>query len=111
MALKTYRDLGGWQKSMDLVVAVYRLSKKLPADEKFGLTSQLRRAAVSIPANIAEGYGRKHRGDYIHHLSIVSRFSGNWTIAEFLKRLQSVVAPSSIVRFSGIAGLSSDESF
>jgi len=72
MGLKTYRDLGVWQKAMDLVVVVYQQTKKFPAEERFGLTSQLRRAAVSIPANIAEGYGRKHRGEYIHHLSVAA---------------------------------------
>ncbi|GAB4457859.1 MAG: four helix bundle protein [Anaerolineae bacterium] len=70
MTLKTYRELTVWQKAMDLVEAVYRLTQDFPAEEKFGLTSQLRRAAVSIPANIAEGYGRTHRGDYLRHLSI-----------------------------------------
>jgi len=70
MALKTYRDLGVWQKAMDLVVEVYRLTRTFPSEEKFGLTSQSRRAAVSIPANIAEGYGRTHRGDYLRHLSM-----------------------------------------
>ena len=70
MALKTYRDLELWQRAMDLVVDVYRLAATLPAEEKFGLTSQMRRAAVSIPANIAEGYGRTHRGDYVRHLSV-----------------------------------------
>ena len=70
MALTTYRELDVWQVSMDLVEVVYRLSKGLPDDERFGLTSQIRRAVVSIPANIAEGYGRTHRGDYLRHLSI-----------------------------------------
>jgi len=70
MALQTYRDLAAWQKSMDLVVELYHLSKQLPKEELFGLTSQLRRAAVSVPANIAEGYGRLHRKEYINHLSI-----------------------------------------
>ncbi|MFH1085076.1 MAG: four helix bundle protein [Chloroflexota bacterium] len=55
---------------MDLVETVYRLSKRLPAEEQFGLVSQMRRAAVSLPANIAEGHGRTHRGDYLHHLSM-----------------------------------------
>src|SRR5262245_14062800 len=70
MALQTYRDLTVWQKSMDLVVEIYRLAALFPQAEIFGLTSQIRRAVVSIPANIAEGYGRLHRGDYLRHLSI-----------------------------------------
>jgi four helix bundle protein len=55
---------------MDLVIEIYFLSKKLPKDERFGLISQMQRASVSIPSNIAEGYGRIHRGYYLHHLSI-----------------------------------------
>ena len=53
-----------------MVVAVYELTNEFPQQEKYGLMSQMQRAAVSIPANIAEGYGPIHRGDYIHHLSI-----------------------------------------
>ena len=70
MALKSYRDLEVWGKAMDLTVAVYQLTATFPPQERYGLTSQMQRAAVSIPANIAEGYGRTHRGDYLHHLSI-----------------------------------------
>jgi four helix bundle protein len=70
MAIQSYRDLAVWQKSMDLVVEVYRLSKLLPREEQFALASQLQRASVSIPANIAEGHGRLHRGDFYRHLSI-----------------------------------------
>lgn len=70
MALRSYRELEVWEKSMSLVEAIYRLARNLPSDERFGLTSQIQRAAVSIPANIAEGYGRTHRGDYLRHLSI-----------------------------------------
>ncbi len=68
--LSTYRELEVWQRSMDLVVAVYTLSGTLPASEKFGLANQMQRCAVSVPANIAEGYGRTHRGDYLRYLSI-----------------------------------------
>ena len=53
-----------------MVVAVFRLAERFPPEEKFGPTSQLRRTAVSVPANIAEGYGRVHRGDCVRHLSI-----------------------------------------
>lgn len=68
----SYRDLLVWQKAMDLVVMSCRLSKRLPASENFGLISQIQRAAVSIPTNIAEGGGRRHLGDYLHHLSIAN---------------------------------------
>jgi four helix bundle protein len=68
--IKSYRDLLVWQKSMDLVVVSYEVAKRLPHNENFGLISQIQRAAVSIPANIAEGHGRRHRGDYLHHLSM-----------------------------------------
>ena len=70
MAIRHYRDLEVWQRAMDLVEQVYRIAKTLPAEERYGLTSQIQRAAVSIPANVAEGHGRTHRGDYLHHLSI-----------------------------------------
>ncbi len=55
---------------MDMVIAVYKITAEFPAREIYGLASQMRWAAFSISANIAEGYGRLHRGDYVHHLSI-----------------------------------------
>ena len=65
-----YKDLTVWQKAIDLVVEVYRLTKKLPKEELYGLTNQLRRAAVSIPSNIAEGQGRNSAKEFLHFLSI-----------------------------------------
>lgn len=70
MAVKSYRELKVWEAGMDLAVEAYRLSERFPKHELFGLCSQLRRAAASIPANIAEGHGRYHLGDYLRHLSI-----------------------------------------
>jgi four helix bundle protein len=69
-AIKRFRDLIVWQKSMALVTDIYRLSRMLPNEEQYGLISQLRRSAVSIPSNIAEGYGRKSTGDYIRFLQV-----------------------------------------
>ena len=66
----SYKDLVVWQKSMELVENVYRLTLKLPQAERRGLMSQMRGAAVSVPSNIAEGYGRQATGAYRHHLSI-----------------------------------------
>jgi four helix bundle protein len=59
-----------WQKAMDLAVRAYQLTENLPRQEEFGLKAQVRRAAASIAANIAEGHGRDHLGDYLHHLSM-----------------------------------------
>jgi four helix bundle protein len=70
MPLKTYRELIVWQKAMSLVESIYLMTAEFPNTEKYGLACQLKRAAVSVPSNIAEGYGRTHRGDYLHHLSI-----------------------------------------
>lgn len=66
----SYRDIIGWQKSMDFVEAIYRYSRNLPKEENFGLVQQLRRAAVAIPSNIAEGYGRNSRLDYARYVDI-----------------------------------------
>jgi four helix bundle protein len=72
MTIRSYRDLRVWQKAVDLAVDCYRLSRQLPRSEIYGLSSQMQRSAVSIPANIAEGHGREHLGDYLHHLSIAN---------------------------------------
>ena len=68
--IRSYRDLIVWQRAMRLVVGCYDLTRSFPSEERFGLSAQLRRAAVSVPANIAEGHGRVHRAEYVHHVSI-----------------------------------------
>lgn len=64
-SIKSYRDLKVWNVGMDLSVLCYRLTKAFPREEQYGLTSQIRRASVSIPANVAEGHGRRTRTDYL----------------------------------------------
>lgn len=68
--MKSYKRLIVWQRSIELVNEVYRITKDLPESEKFGLMSQMRRSAVSIPSNIAEGYKRRSSGQYLQFLSI-----------------------------------------
>ena len=72
MAVLHYRDLVAWQRGMDFVEAIYRLTQKFPREELYGLTNQLRRAAVSVPCNIAEGQGRGVGREFAHHLRIAN---------------------------------------
>ncbi len=97
-----YRDLEVWQKAMDLAVDCYRLSEGFPKHELYGLTSQLRRAAMSIPANIAEGEGRQHTGEFIQFLSIaygsLSELQTHIEIAQRLEFFQEPVASKLLTR-------------
>ncbi|MFK5879386.1 MAG: four helix bundle protein [Flavobacteriaceae bacterium] len=68
--METYRELIVWQKSMSLVTLIYKISRNFPDYEKFGLSSQIQRCAISVPSNIAEGYGRNSLNDYIRFLNI-----------------------------------------
>lgn len=70
MAIQSYRDLRVWRDAMILVEQCYRLTRSFPKDEVFGMTAQIRRASVSVAANIAEGYGRENKGSYIQFLRI-----------------------------------------
>ena len=70
MSVQHYRQLVVWQKAMQLAALCYHVTKRFPNEELFSMTSQTRRAAASIPANIAEGHGRAHTKEYLHHLSI-----------------------------------------
>ncbi len=70
MTVHGFKDLDVWKKSMALVTRIYLLTKSLPKDEMYGLTSQMRRAAVSIPSNIAEGRGKRSTKDFLRYLNI-----------------------------------------
>jgi len=69
-AIESYRDLRVWQEAMALAESCYALSQSFPKEELFGLTSQIRRSAVSVPSNIAEGHGREHTGSFIQFLRV-----------------------------------------
>ena len=68
--IKTYRELKVWQTSMDFVEDIYKSLRDFPAEERYALSDQIRRAAVSIPSNIAEGFGRDSNADFAHFLTI-----------------------------------------
>lgn len=91
--VNSYKDLQVWQKSMEIVIAVYSESKMFPANEQYGLVSQMRRSAISIPANIAEGYGRNSSKSYAGFLKITRgslyELETELLIAEKLNYIQS----------------------
>lgn len=84
--MKSYQELDVWQVSMQLAKEVYGLTGQLPKEETYGLSSQFRRAAVSIPSNIAEGYGRSHRGEYLQFLGIAQGSQSELTTLLLLAR-------------------------
>ena len=93
-----FRELVAWQKAMDLVTHVYEITKSFPADERFGLVSQMRRCAVSIPSNIAEGHARNTTGEYIQFLGIARGSIAELTTQIFIsERLNFLSTPESTI--------------
>jgi len=93
MQVKTYKDLIVWQKSMEVVIEVYKLVKQLPKQELYGLGNQMRRAAVSIPSNTAEGFHRNHRAEKTQFYAIAYASGAELeTQIEICKRLGFVSA-------------------
>ncbi len=92
MAGKNYRDLDTWKRAMDLVEEVYEATRMFPREELYSLTNQVRRAAVSVPSNIAEGQGRESDKEFLHHLAIaygsLCEVETQVIIAERLKYLE-----------------------
>lgn len=70
MKTKSYKDLIVWQKSIKLIMEIYKLTQAFPRSEQYGIVAQMRRAAVAIPSNIAEGYARQYRPEYVQFLSV-----------------------------------------
>jgi len=81
-----FRDLKVWQRGYELTLELYRITTKFPREEMFGLTGQMRRASASIPANIAEGYERKHRKEYLQYLYIAKGSLGELDTFMLLSR-------------------------
>jgi four helix bundle protein len=109
MTIQSFRDLVAWQRAMDLEVGIYAATRSWPVEEQFGLTAQVRRAAVSVMANIAEGQGRTGPREFLHHLSIADgslseveahllfahrlRFIEEATLDSLLQRLNKTGSP------------------
>ncbi len=74
MVVKSFRDLIVWQKAHRLVLSIYKITSNFPDSEKFGIISQMRRAAYSVPANIVEGHARKSKKEFLHFFNIKQRF-------------------------------------
>ena len=96
--IKSYKDLEAWKKSIELVKKIYVITKKFPKDEVYGLTNQMRRSAVSIPSNIAEGKTRQHANEYIQFLYIAlgscAELETQLIIAEKLRYISKQAASS-----------------
>jgi four helix bundle protein len=91
MAIETYRDLETWQACMDVVVDTYQLTRKFPDYERFALTSQMHRASVSMPSNVAEGWARNSTAVYINHVDIaIGSHAELETCAEVARRLKYI---------------------
>ena len=96
--LKSFRELIVWKKSMDLAVRIYRATKRFPKSEMFGLGLQMRRAAVSIPSNIAEGQSRNSRNEFRHFLGIARGSLGELdTQIELSSRLEMLKAEDTAI--------------
>lgn len=105
MSFKNYQDLEVWQRAIDLVVLCYQMTKSFPKSEIYGLASQIRRAAVSIPANIAEGQGRQHSKEFLQHLSIAyASLAELETHVQIAKRLDYI----DVNKLKGVLGKSGE---
>jgi len=108
---KTYQDLDLYKASMELVVAVYKATQSFPSHELYGLSSQIRRCAVSIPSNIAEGSGRRNKKEFIQFLSIangsLSELETQLEIARLLEYLNDTTENNKRIRYirSMLSGL------
>jgi len=103
---KSYRDLDVWQRSMRLAKQIYHVTQKFPGDERFGLTNQLRRAAVSVPSNLAEGHARFGAGEFSRFISItmgsVAELETQILLSTDLGYINGVIAGELLAELDGI---------
>jgi four helix bundle protein len=102
--IRSYRDLIVWQKAVDLCVEAYRLSKKLPKEELYALSDQIRRAAVSVPSNIAEGHARHSRKDFAHFLMIAQGSIAELETQLYLAVRMAMLAESDVDSLMPLSG-------
>ncbi len=103
MAIKSYQDLIVWQKAMDLVQLVYKASKKTPDEERYLLTSQLRRSAISIPSNIAEGQARQSTAEFLNFLSIARGSRAELETQIFIAKRLGYLNPATVQELLGLS--------
>lgn len=117
--MKTFRDIVAWQKGVQLAKAIYKATAQMPPEERFGLTSQIRRAAVAVPSNIAEGYGRESKADFLrflrtargslYELQTQIHLSRELELLQTNVELDSIVAETDRVLQAFIRGLNDSE--
>jgi four helix bundle protein len=99
---ESFRNLKVWQRSMSLVEEIYRATARVPRSEQFGLTSQIRRASVSIPSNIGEGKRRKRERVFLHHLDVALGSQGEVEVQLEIAKRVGLLGPSDYERLQGI---------
>ena len=104
MAIQNYRELIAWQKAMDLVEVIYRESRSFPKEEIYALTSQMRRAAVSVPSNIAEGQGRGSTAEFIRFLRIAHGSLRELETQVLIAQRLSYISPQNADEIASLAG-------
>ena len=102
MKINSYKDLIVWQKAMDLAEEVYRLSRAFPKEELYGLTSQLRRAVVSVPSNIAEGQARQGTAEFLNFLSIAQGSLAEVDTQLLLAQRFQYLTPETTIKAAGL---------
>jgi four helix bundle protein len=101
--MKGFQELVVWQRAMELCEEIYRVAAKLPEQERFGLVQQVRRAAVSVPSNIAEGHSRQSTGDYRHHLQMARGSAAEIQTQLILAQRMAMIPPGTATKAMNLA--------